>query len=37
MFDNVAHKPGENALVDKERLADAVDNILNKLLPTIIG
>ena len=34
-FDNVAHKPGANALVSKETLSDAVD-LLNRLLPTII-
>jgi hypothetical protein len=34
-FDNVAHKPGANALVTKENLSDAVD-LLNRLLPTTI-
>jgi hypothetical protein len=33
-FDNVAHKPGQNALVAKENLSDAVD-LLNSLLPTL--
>ncbi|SHK61685.1 hypothetical protein [Bradyrhizobium lablabi] len=33
-FDNVAHKPGSNALVAKENLSDAV-NLLNGLLPTL--
>lgn len=35
MFDNVAHKPGDNALIEKEQLSDVVDWLLNKLLPTI--
>lgn len=34
IFDNIAHKPGGNALVRKENLSDAVET-LNKLLPTI--
>jgi hypothetical protein len=34
VFDNVAHKPGANALVTKENLSDAVD-LLNRRLPTI--
>lgn len=33
-FDNVAHKPGPNALIAKENLSDAVD-LLNSLLPTL--
>jgi len=33
-FDNVTHKPGQNALVAKENLSDAVD-LLNSLLPTL--
>lgn len=33
-FDNVAHKPGSNALLAKENLSDAV-NLLNSLLPTL--
>jgi len=35
IFDNVAHKPGANTLVNKDDLDDAVD-LLNRLLPTII-
>jgi hypothetical protein len=34
-FDNVAHKPGVNTLVNKDDLEDAV-GLLNRLLPTII-
>ena len=34
-FDNVAHKPGVNTLVNKDDIEDAV-GLLNKLLPTII-
>ena len=34
MFDNIAHKPGANSLIEKAHLSDAVD-LLNKLLPTI--
>ena len=33
-FDNVTYKPGQNALVAKENLSDAVD-LLNSLLPTL--
>jgi hypothetical protein len=35
-FDNVAHKPGVNTLVDKDDLIDSV-NLLNKLLETILA
>jgi hypothetical protein len=34
MFDNIAHKPGANALIDKAYLTHAVE-LLNKLLPII--
>jgi hypothetical protein len=34
MFDNIAHKPGGNSLIDKSYLSDAVD-LLNKILPTV--
>jgi hypothetical protein len=33
-FDNVAHKPGSNALIAKENHSDVVD-LLNSLLPTL--
>lgn len=35
IFDNIAHKPGNNSLIEKEHLSDAVD-LLNKLLPTVV-
>ena len=35
MFDIVAHKPGEQALVDKGDLSSAVDNLLNLLLKAL--
>lgn len=35
IFDNIAHKPGSNSLIEKDYLSDAVD-LLNKLLPTVI-
>jgi hypothetical protein len=35
IFDNIAHKPGGNSLIEKAYLSDAVD-LLNKLLPTVI-
>jgi hypothetical protein len=35
IFDNVAHKPGSNALVVKDDLSAAVET-LNKLLPTLL-
>jgi len=36
VFDNIVHKIGESSLIDKDKLSDAVDNLLNKLLPHII-
>lgn len=35
-FDNVVHKPGKTALMNKDDLSDAVTNLLNSLLPTIV-
>jgi hypothetical protein len=34
-FDNAAHKPGGNSLIEKEYLTHAVE-LLNKILPTIV-